>query len=154
MLIVRADLGWNVRVGEDGELALWFWSDSSALDVLITAEADIDGGIAHGLEQLRARVLVEHSFTKRTKLLPFVAAILDARAESQIVQRENEHTHDELLVPDSNREVAVERDSEVIRIVTLVGDDMLEKGCLMPEDLRETSADCLRQPLPLTSSQH
>ena len=49
-------------------------------------------------------------------------------------------TYDELLVPDRVGEVPIERNSEVIGIVSLVRDDMLQESCLVSKNLCEASA--------------
>lgn len=77
MLIVCTNLGGHVRIGEDRRFTVRLWHDSSTLDVLITAESDVDGRVAQGLQQLCTRVLVEHPFAEGPEFLPFVTAVLD-----------------------------------------------------------------------------
>ena len=36
-------------------------------------------------------------------------------------------TYDELLVPNCNREIAVESDAEVFRVISLISDDVLKQ---------------------------
>ena len=76
MLVICPHLRWYVWIGEDGEITAGLRSDSGALNVLIVAETNVDGRVTHSLEQLRARVLVEHPFAERTELLPLVSAAL------------------------------------------------------------------------------
>ena len=48
--------------------------------------------------------------------------------------------YNELLVAYRGWEVAIERDPEVVRVVALVGYDMLQKRSLMPQNLCEARA--------------
>lgn len=76
MFVVRPNLRGYVGVGEDGYVATGLRGNSGALDILVVAEANVHRGIAHRLEELRTRMLVEHSFAERTELLPLVTAVL------------------------------------------------------------------------------
>ena len=52
-------------------------------------------------------------------------------------------THNELLVADGVWEASVEGDSEVIRVVPLVGDDVFKQRCAVTQNLSKTSANAL-----------
>ena len=58
-----------------------------------------------------------------------------------------EETHDELFVAKSRREVAIERDAEIVRVVPLLGDDELQETGLVPHDLRQTPAAQVTSPV-------
>ena len=76
VLIVRAHLRGDVGIGEDGQLATGFGYNSCALDVLIAAKTDVDRGVSYDLEQLCARMFVQHALAECPKLLPFITAVL------------------------------------------------------------------------------
>lgn len=76
VLVVRPYLRRYVRIGEYGYIATRFRGNSGALYILVIAETNVHGRIAHRLQQLRTRMLIEHPFTERAELLPFVAAVL------------------------------------------------------------------------------
>lgn len=80
MLVVCPYLWRNVGIGEDGQLAVRLWYDRCALYVLVVAEPDIDRRVADGLQQPRARMLVQHALAECTELFPLVAAILRSTA--------------------------------------------------------------------------
>lgn len=76
MLVVRPDLGRNVRISEYRGLTVWLRNDGCTLNVLLTSEADVHGRVACGLEKLDAWMFVEHAFAERPELLPLVSAVL------------------------------------------------------------------------------
>lgn len=78
MFVVSPNLRGYVGIGKDGYIAAGFRGNGGALDILIVAEADVHRGIAHRLEELRTRMLVEHPFAECTKLLPLVTTVLQA----------------------------------------------------------------------------
>ena len=76
MLIVCTHLWRDVRIGEDWQVSVRLWRDSGTLNVLIVTEPNVRGRVAHSLQQLDARMLIEHSFTECAKLLPLITTIL------------------------------------------------------------------------------
>ena len=76
MLVVGAHLRRNVGVGEDRQFTSRLRGNCGALDILVVPETNVDGWVAHSLEQLSAGVLVEHAFAECTIFLPFVATVL------------------------------------------------------------------------------
>lgn len=54
----------------------------------------------------------------------------------------NSHaTYNEPFIPDGAWEVAIKSYSIIIRIISLVRDDMLQKSCLMPQNFRKSAAE-------------
>jgi hypothetical protein len=84
MLVVCSNCWRNVWVVEDGQQSVRFWSYRSTLNVLVIAEANVDGRIPHGLEKLSPRMLVEHPFTECAKLLPLITSVLQDLHQSQL----------------------------------------------------------------------
>lgn len=83
-------------------------------------------------------MLVEHALAECAKLLPFVTPVL----RTAFVRRVSmngiaDKAYHELLIAYADREVAVERNSEVVRVVPRVGDNMLEKGGLVSQNFRQ-----------------
>lgn len=50
MFVVCSHRQRNVRIGEDLEGTIRFWSHSGALNILVISKPNIDGGVSHGLE--------------------------------------------------------------------------------------------------------
>lgn len=49
-------------------------------------------------------------------------------------------TYNESLVTDGCREVSIEGDSVVVRIISLISDDVFQEHSLVPQNLRQSSA--------------
>ena len=73
----------NVGVGEDRQFTSRLRGDCCALDILVIPETNVDGWVAHSLEQLSAGVLVEHALAECAELLPFITPILDGRGQRE-----------------------------------------------------------------------
>ena len=58
------------------------------------------------------------------------------REPPQSAQKGIRDTHDELFVANGDREVSIERHTEVVRVVSRVLDDVLQQDALVSEDLR------------------
>lgn len=70
-------------------------------------------------------MFAEHAFTKGSELLPFVTAILTSRIGISIsIITIYVRTYDKLLVANGHRKVAIERHTEVVRVVALRRDDV------------------------------
>ena len=130
MLVVCTYLRWYIRISENGQFAVWLGNDGGALDVLIASKSDVDGRITQGLQQLSAWMLVQHSFAECSKFLPFVATVLKQKDVRPLHVQGCYESYHKLLVPDTDWEVAIECDTEVIRVVTLLCDDVFQQGCL------------------------
>lgn len=76
VFIITTDLGWHIRVCEDGKLAVGLGNNSGALNILIVAEPDIHRGVADSFEQPSTGMLVEHALAEGAELLPLVTTIL------------------------------------------------------------------------------
>lgn len=50
VFVVVPDGRRNFRVREDWQLPVWFRNQGGALDILVSAEANIDRGVAHSLQ--------------------------------------------------------------------------------------------------------
>ena len=81
VLVVGSNLRGNIGIGENGQVAVRFWNHSSALDILIISVQNVHRWLAHGLQQLRSGMFVEHPFAECTKLLPLVTAVLDTSCQ-------------------------------------------------------------------------
>lgn len=79
VFIISTDLGWHIRVCEDGKLAVGLGNDGCALNILIIAEPDIHRRVADSLEQPSTGMLVEHTLAEGAELLPLVTTILHYR---------------------------------------------------------------------------
>ena len=77
MLVIRADLRRDIGVREDRQFAARLGDHGGTLDILVVAEANVDRRVAHGLEELGTGMFVEHTLTKRAKLLPFKPSVLN-----------------------------------------------------------------------------
>jgi hypothetical protein len=76
VLVICAHRDGHVGVVEDDQCLVRLGADGAALDVLVTAEANIDRWIARLLKQSSARVLAEYALAESTKLLPVEAPVL------------------------------------------------------------------------------
>ena len=76
MLIVGTNGQRNVRIGENWQVAIRFGCYSSTLDVLVIAISNVYWRITSRFEKLSTRMLVEHAFTKSSKLFPLVSPVL------------------------------------------------------------------------------
>lgn len=76
MLIVCANGKRHIRIDEDGQVAIWFWSDGCTLDVLIVSKAYVGRRVSEGFEQVRAGMFAQHPLAEGTVFFPFIPAIL------------------------------------------------------------------------------
>ena len=76
MFIVRSYLGRYIWVGKDCQVTIGCWGNDRALNILFVAKTNLDRGVPDRLEQLSARMFVEHAFAECTKLLPLVPTVL------------------------------------------------------------------------------
>lgn len=130
-----------VQIREYWQGTVGFRNNGSTLDVLIRSESDVDWRVARGSEQLRSRVFVEHPFTERGLFLPLETAVLvrNVRHHKKTGAHVDLNTYDELFVSESNREVSVERNPEILGVVTFVRHNVFQKYSLMAEDLSQPS---------------
>lgn len=142
MFVIGPHGKWHVQVGEYWQGAVWLGNHGSTLDILVRPETDIDGRLARCSEQLCSRVLVKHSFAECSKFLPLKAAVLAWKVGcyNKLGVQQDLGTHDELFAPHGCGEVSVERDPEVLGIVTLLCHNVFQKRGLMTEDLSQSSA--------------
>lgn len=79
-------------------------------------------------------MFVEHTLTEGAKLFPFVTAVLQP-GSAQRWQAICRITYNELFVSYCNREIAIESDAEVVRVVSLVSHYVLQKRRLVSKNL-------------------
>jgi len=71
-------------------------------------------------------MLAKHAFTECSKLFPLVTAILTSVVSINAGTMTYISTYYKLLVANGNREIAIERHTEVVRVVALGSDDMFQ----------------------------
>ena len=76
MFVIRPYGNRNAGVSEDGEVLIRFRGDSTTLDILLCPVSNIWRGVTEGAKELSLRVLVEHAFAERAKLLPLEPSVL------------------------------------------------------------------------------
>jgi hypothetical protein len=77
MLVIVANRHRDVRIGEDRKRPVRLRSDSRALYILSVSKPDVDRWVSHCFQQLRTRMLIQHSIAECVEFLPFESSVLE-----------------------------------------------------------------------------